>query len=280
MIITAPTRFFQLGSAARSARRSCRLALSLAMSVIFIDEESAAARPFHLTLGDADAGSASCCLLVQGGREEMRFSIENVMGASGKPLRLSVTMPKEGLDIPRNPEGPFFLMFEGLPAKVTLSAGFRVKDGVWAVSFKDIGDLSLSAPADFTGAFDVRAVLRRGTQTDIQSHRFRVEFVTPAAIRSTPDHRQEAELFARVESLVQRGDLHAARSILTDLADRGSPEAMFRLAQTYDPQVLKSHFIVGVEPNLEKALELYRQASRLGVKGAQERLNQVSNSAR
>jgi hypothetical protein len=157
-----------------------------------------------------------------------------------------------------------------------------VKEGVWAVSFKDARELTLSAPAGFTGTFDVKAVLRRGTQGDIQSHTFKVEFLAPSPVvaRSAIDPKAEAELLARGETLFQRGDLQQARSIYAELADRGSHEAVFRLAQTYDPQVLKAQLIVGVEPDLEKALELYRRASKMGIKGAHERLSAFSNSTR
>ena len=280
MIIIAPKRYFPCEVIARSVGRSCRLILTATILVILVDDKCTFALPLCSNPGKAGVKQDFYYRLAQGKRSDMRFSVESVSGVSGKPLKINVNMSGEAWDIPQNPEGPFFLMFEGLPAGITLSTGFCVRTGVWAVSLRDIRELTLSAPAEFLGAFDVKAVLRRGAQTDIQSHTFRVEFTAPVVAHSAPDTRQQAELVARAENLFRRGELFAARSIYTELADRGSKEAVFRLAQTYDPQVLKSLFIVGLEPDIEKALELYRKASNLGATEAQERLNVFSKAAR
>ena len=62
------------------------------------------------------------------------------------------------------------------------------------------------------------------------------------------------------------------------LAERGSQKAALRMAQTYDPEVLRSLFMVGIKPNLEKARLWYTRAMELGAIEARDRLNVLSKA--
>jgi hypothetical protein len=95
----------------------------------------------------------------------------NIFGPAGKPIRLPVSLKNT------NSEEYSFLMFRGLPAKVTLSAGFRLKES-WAVSLRDIDNLSLETPADYQGAFNLEILLIKGRDTPAESRIIAVEIVS------------------------------------------------------------------------------------------------------
>jgi TPR repeat protein len=85
-------------------------------------------------------------------------------------------------------------------------------------------------------------------------------------------------LLDRAGTFFQNGDFESARLIYAELADRGSGRAAWRMAQTFDPDVLKSFFVVGVEPNSEKAKLWYSRAAERGVAEARERLKVLSKA--
>lgn len=95
----------------------------------------------------------------------------NIFGPAGKPIRLPVSL-KGGKS-----EEYSFLMFRGLPPKITLSAGFRLKES-WAVSLRDMENLTLETPADYQGAFNLEILLIKGRDTPAESKIIAVEIVS------------------------------------------------------------------------------------------------------
>ena len=64
----------------------------------------------------------------------------------------------------------------------------------------------------------------------------------------------------RATALIQLGDIASARLWLERALERGSARAAFMLAETYDPQILRSWRVFGVEGDPEKATALYGRA--------------------
>lgn len=60
-----------------------------------------------------------------------------------------------------------------------------------------------------------------------------------------------------------------------ELATHGSGRAAFLLAQTYDPEVLQAHFVVGIQPDSAMARRWYFRAAELGDREAQHHLSIV-----
>ncbi|WP_170937099.1 MULTISPECIES: serine protease [Rhodomicrobium] len=82
--------------------------------------------------------------------------------------------------------------------------------------------------------------------------------------RATVAPADEAML-ARGNTLLERGDIAAARLMFRYLADRRNlPEAYAGLAKTYDPIYLNHKKVLGVSGDAVKAKEFYEQAARLG----------------
>jgi hypothetical protein len=88
--------------------------------------------------------------------------VEDISGRPGSeiPLRIEVAQS--------DTEEYSFLMFRGLPAEVSLSAGFRLKDS-WAVSLRDLTNLALVSPPNFEARFQVEVLLIKGRNTPADS---------------------------------------------------------------------------------------------------------------
>ncbi|WP_053078444.1 hypothetical protein [Methylobacterium tarhaniae] len=81
---------------------------------------------------------------------------------------------------------------------------------------------------------------------------------TPVA---TPEPGAQA-LVGRAEQLIRRGDISGARLTLERALSRNEPRAAFLLAQTYDPNVLRTWKVRGLQPDAERAQALYARAGR------------------
>jgi hypothetical protein len=98
---------------------------------------------------------------------------------------------------------------------------------------------------------------------------------SPTARRIDPD--ELAMLMKRAKSLLASGDIPPARLLLERAADAQEPIAAFLLAQTYDPEVLRSRDARSITPDLESARTWYQKAAQLGSADAQRRLAQMQN---
>ena len=90
----------------------------------------------------------------------------------------------------------------------------------------------------------------------------------------TPENAaQVARLVARASVLLGQGDVGSARIVLERAAETGSAQASFRLAETYDPLILRKWGTYGTHGDAAKARDLYAQAQAGGIKEATERLD-------
>lgn len=97
---------------------------------------------------------------------------------------------------------------------------------------------------------------------------------TPAAGNvetATDGGAQEARLLARARLLLERGDIGGARVVLESVAETGSAQASFALAETYDPLTLSNWGTYGTRGDAAKARDLYAKAEAGGIKEAKAR---------
>jgi hypothetical protein len=80
-------------------------------------------------------------------------------------------------------------------------------------------------------------------------------------------------LIARANLLLDQGNIGAARNMLDQAVEMGSVEALFWLAETYDPLLLSERKTFGTRSDIAKARELYRKALAGGVSEAKLRMN-------
>jgi hypothetical protein len=90
---------------------------------------------------------------------------------------------------------------------------------------------------------------------------------------TTPPPATEPEIsMAAASRKIEEGDMGAARVMLARLASKGNSEAIFRLAETFDPNFLAANRAHGEEPNTEKARMFYSMALSQGVTKAKARI--------
>jgi hypothetical protein len=82
----------------------------------------------------------------------------------------------------------------------------------------------------------------------------------------------ERRLLARANALLRQADISSARPLLEHALERGSAQAAFMLAETYDARVLQSWSARGISADLAKARELYERAQAGGIEDAKERI--------
>lgn len=90
-----------------------------------------------------------------------------------------------------------------------------------------------------------------------------------AALRQAVEERK---LLARATVLLKQADIGAARPVLEHALQRGSAQAAFMLAETYDDRVLQSWRARGVSGDAAKARGLYEQAKAGGIENARQRI--------
>src|SRR5262249_31320046 len=98
-----------------------------------------------------------------------------------------------------------------------------------------------------------------------------------AAKQSTKGSKQDNQrivyLIARANQLLEQGNVGAARKMLDQAAEMGSSEALFGLAETYDPRLLSERQTFGTQSDISKARELYSKALVGGIGEAKARLD-------
>jgi hypothetical protein len=82
---------------------------------------------------------------------------------------------------------------------------------------------------------------------------------------------EATRLLERANALLGQGNIGAARAVLERAAETGSAQAIFTLAETYDPLVLSKWRTYGTRGDATKARELYAKAYDGGIKAAKDR---------
>jgi hypothetical protein len=96
--------------------------------------------------------------------------------------------------------------------------------------------------------------------------------VPAKTVVNTLSRATEQVLLERASTQLNRGDIAGARIIYEMIAQYGSPQGAFGLAETYDPVVLARHMIRGLKPDPHLARVWYEKAAELGSGDASQRL--------
>jgi hypothetical protein len=118
------------------------------------------------------------------------------------------------------------------------------------------------------------AATRRQTETEVATVAPRSEPATatpspPAPTAADPETRR---LMVRARQLIDQGNIMAARSMLERASESGYPQAVFALAETFDPNQLAAWGTVGTQGDAARARQLYQKALAGGVPEADARL--------
>ena len=216
----------------------------------------------------------------------------DVFGFAGTPISLDI-------DLSRLPitEGSI-VRITRMSRGVVLSTGQK-KGNDWLIPARDLIGIKMIAPADFTGYVNARVEVFNGEGKIIQSGSFRATILPnaaqPAAKPVEPAPKptlsqkplqapvpklasaEEKELITNANSLLEQGDIVAARRVLDFAVSQGSVSAALALAKTYDPKTVNQlPNLFGVRTDITRAKVLYYFAARKGNKEAAKRLSEIT----
>jgi TPR repeat protein len=157
---------------------------------------------------------------------------------------------------------------------MTLSAGRPFGQTEWSLTPNEIGELSLSVPANVSGQHDLSVTLLTADGTEIAraATHLLVANATNALV-SRPDEKGRIdELIAHGRKMIDVGYFAGARAYYRRAAEAGSGEASFALAATYDPALIQEMGAQGIKPDIGEARTWYDRARKLGVKEADAEL--------
>ena len=101
----------------------------------------------------------------------------------------------------------------------------------------------------------------------------KVVTAAPSVTREEPGNPKATRLMARANQLLAMGDVAAARIVLDRAAELGNAQALFALAETYDPFSLSAWGTLGTQADATKAQELYAKALAAGIQKARDRID-------
>ena len=223
-------------------------------------------------------------------------------GAPGEELPLHLELPVQPDRDEAGSAG--YIRILGLPPSFFLNRGFAAA-GAWAVLLGDASGLTLTAPADFVGNLLLTIELVQDQNTEPLKWQVMIALAKKGSGTSQPraalaamapglpdSPQKPAEsigsmkaaqplktasraMMSRAKELLQSNDVAAARLIFKRLAENGMGEAAFNLAQTYDPDFLKTIPTAGLEPDPETARQWYQRAAAMGYPAAASRLSEL-----
>jgi hypothetical protein len=228
---------------------------------------------------------------------------QQIAGVPGEELPLRLELPVQPGQQEADSTG--YIRILGLPPSFSLNRGFAAV-GTWAVSLDAITGLTLATPANFEGNLLLTVELVRDQSAEPLRWQVQVTLAQkgagasqqppalanmtpvspagpqqqPAASIGTMKAAQPLRAASRAQmdrgrQLLQDNDVAAARLIFKRLAESGVGEAAFALAQTYDPDFLKTIPTAGLQPDLAQARKWYERAALMGDAAAALRFGEL-----
>lgn len=209
-----------------------------------------------------------------------RLVVEDRQAFTNEPLSLA-------LDVENGRQNES-LMLNGLAQGTTLSAGMAASPFSWRLPFDKLRGLSLFAPMDFVGVMNTTVDLFGADRRLLDSRAMQLKWIArepkpapaaptlataggtiavakPATAAIEPvDADEAAMLMQRGRDFLSTGDISAARVMFRRLADAGMADGALALADTYDPDYLVAHNVIGVQGDRATARALYQRAKELG----------------
>jgi hypothetical protein len=171
----------------------------------------------------------------------------------------------------------------GLTPGSALSAGTQVGPNTWRLSVEELTNAAITPPLGFVGTMDLTMELHIADNIVVDRKALQMQWwgksvLAPGDFQPRPhDAAQIASIMKRGAELMATGDIFAARLIYQRLAIEGEAQAVFALAETYDPLVLRqSKNTTAVAPNVALAESWYEMAKSLGSIAAPERLEKLA----
>ena len=179
-----------------------------------------------------------------------------------------------------------FVRVRGLPPSVSLTDGFAIGPGVWAVPLFGLAALKVNVPVGVSGQSDVLVTLvdvegtifAEATSTLVvgSSLGYRpagTDLPKPWLAEPSGEERESIEKhLARGVSHLAQGNIASAREFFRHAAEAGLAAGATLLATTYDAVELQRMRVVGVLADRDEAQKWYQRAQELGALDEQSRL--------
>lgn len=213
-------------------------------------------------------------------------------------------------------EAGSFVRIRGLPPSATLSEGYLIATGVWAVPLFGLAELSVNLPGGTQGRSDLTISLVNVEGTTLAEVRTVLVVVPPGAVKknepeakaeqapqqgaaqqaqpapiqppvpqlarpqqpaiSPADRARATSMLASGAEHLKQGNIAAARRFFERAVELGSAPAAIALGDTFEPGELARLRALGIQPDIEAARKWYMRAQELGSPDAPERLRQLS----
>jgi TPR repeat protein len=200
-----------------------------------------------------------------------------------------------------------FIRIRGLPPTASLSEGYAIAPGAWAVPLNALPNLMLILPVGLEGRSTISitlvnvegSVLAEAATTLAVTKAAQAPAASSASASATPQReappansttralsapqlapaeRAKAQgLFDMGREQLTRGNIYAARKFFERAAEAGLPESAMALAATYDPDELSRLRVVGLKAEPGEARKWYERARDLGATEAEERLRRLGS---
>jgi hypothetical protein len=216
--------------------------------------------------------------------------------ASLIPLPIQIGPPEV---IPRNS----FIRLRGMPPTVSLTEGYAIGPGLWAIPLVGLPTLKANVPVGISGrseltislvavdgtllaetktALVVQAVAsmapaERVPQVQVPTSAlrpspplppapsYRKSLVAPRIQELSAEQRSSAEkMVAQGKQYLEQGNIAVARQFFRRAANAGLAEGATRMAATYDPNALARMGVQGVVADRAEAAKWYERARELG----------------
>ena len=202
--------------------------------------------------------------------ERRAFALEGELASARKTIA-SAEKPSNAEVTARDaasPTGPLNRPIEGsnVASEITASMTTPQSGGNITAAVQVSSD---ATPADTTATAGASGQLTRSNRSQPGRPQ------PPSAMSSA----EEATLIARAESLIRQYNFVGARLLLAHALEKGSANAAFMMAQTYDWRILRSLRAYGVRGDAAMAREFYQLAAAAGIEEAQERVEALQPDA-
>lgn len=188
-----------------------------------------------------------------------------------------------------------FLRIQGLPRTVSLSDGYSIAPGAWAIPLGALPGLRLAAPTGSEGRFEVTVSLVTSDGIVLSEAKATL-LISPPGQRQQPqattaarppqplaqplaqppqplpqgpplsreDRERAMKLLDRGNQLMAAKDFSAAQHFYVRAAEMGLAEAAMALGKRYDPDEMGRLGAVGMQADRESARKWYEKARELG----------------
>src|SRR5712672_453225 len=253
---------------------------ALARELASVRENDVAARNLAAAREREDAAQALEAKKITDARKELKqaleeserraFALEGELASARKTIA-SAAKPSNAEVTARyaaSPTGPLNRPIEGSNAASEITASITTPQSGGNITAA-VQVSSDATPADATATAGASGQLTRSNRSQPGRPQ------PPSAMSSA----EEATLIARAESLIRQYNFVGARLLLAHALDKGSANAAFMMAQTYDLRILRSLRAYGVRGDAAMAREFYQQAAAAGIEEAQQRVEALQPDA-